>query len=316
MVTLDDIRAAAGRISGLAHRTPLMTSRTFDLAAGRPVRFKCENLQRGGAFKIRGAANFVFSLEPAELRAGVIGVSSGNHAQALAIAARSVGARATIVMPSDAPRGKLAATRGYGAEVIFYDRMRERREEVVARVAAERGGVIVPPFDHPWIVAGQGTAALELLAEGGDVETLVVPVGGGGLIAGCATAAKAMRPGIRIYGVEPERAADTFESLRRAERVEIAPPETIADGLRATRPGEVTFPIVQRLVDGVVLVSEDEIRAAVRFLLLRMKLLVEPSGAVGAAALLAGRIPGAGPVGVIVSGGNIDPEQLAAIVIA
>ncbi len=314
MMTLDDIRAAAARIGDIVHRTPVLASRTFREATGVASFFKCENFQRGGAFKIRGAANFIFQLTGEQLRAGVVAVSSGNHAQAVAISAAHVGARATIVMPTDAPRAKVDATRGYGAEIVFFDRMRERRDDVVARITAERGGVFVPPFDHEWIAAGQGTAAVELLEERPDLEALVCPVGGGGLIAGCATAAKSLRQGIRVYGVEPELAADTHESLARGERVEIAPPETIADGLRTTKPGAVTFPIVERLVDQVVLVTEDEIREAVRFLLLRMKILVEPSGAVGAAAILAGKLPAdVRSAGVILSGGNVDPEVLAAI---
>lgn len=313
-VTPEHIRFAAARIADIARRTPVLSSRTFNSSTGVEAFFKCENFQRGGAFKIRGAANFIFSLPPEQLRAGVVGVSSGNHAQAVAIAARAVGVPATLVMPLDAPRSKLEATRGYGASIVQFDRMRERREEVVARVAADRGGVIVPPFDHPWIVAGQGTAALELIEEVDGLDALIVPIGGGGLISGCATAAKALNPSIRVYGVEPELAADTWQSLRQGDRVEIPPPETIADGLRTTRPGEVTFPIIQRLVDDVVLVSEDEIRAAVRFLLTRMKILVEPSGAVGAAALLSGKIrPGPSRAGLILSGGNVDYEQLASL---
>jgi threonine dehydratase len=314
MVTLDDVRAAAARIRPIVHRTPVLASRTFQETTGIAAFFKCENFQRGGAFKIRGAANFLFQLTGDELRAGVVAVSSGNHAQAVAIAASHVGAAATIVMPSDATRTKLAATRGYGAEIVFYDRMRERREDVVERVAEERGGVFVPPFDHEWIAAGQGTAALELFEKRPDIDALVVPVGGGGLIAGCATAAKALRPGLRVYGVEPELASDTHQSLARGKRVEIPPPQTIADGLRTTKPGKITFPIVQRLVDEIVLVTEEEIREAVRFLLLRMKILVEPSGAVGAAAILAGKLPsGVGSAGVILSGGNVDPDALSGI---
>ncbi len=314
MVTIDEIRAAAGRIREIAHRTPVLTSRSFNRESRVETFFKCENFQRGGAFKIRGAANFIFSLRPEELAVGLVAVSSGNHAQAVAIAAGVAGARATLIMPDDAPRSKLEATRGYGADIVAFDRLRERREEVVGRVAAERGGVIVPPFDHDWIVAGQGTVALEFIEEIPDLDALIVPVGGGGLIAGCATAAKALRPSIRIFGVEPELASDTWQSLRARERLEIPPPATIADGLRTTRPGEVTFPIIERLVDGIVLVGEDEIKAAVRFLVSRMKMLVEPSGAVGAAALLAGKLPqGLGKVGVVISGGNMDLDQLAAM---
>ncbi len=311
-MTLDEIRQAAVRIRPIAHRTPVMTSRSFNREAGFEAFFKCENFQRGGAFKIRGAANFIFSIPEGERARGVVAFSSGNHAQAVAIAAASVGAPATIVMPGDAPRSKVEATRGYGARVVTFDRLREDREAIGRRLAAETGATLVPPFDHPWIIAGQGTAALELMEEVPDLDALIVPVGGGGLISGCATAAKALRPSIRVYGVEPEDGNDTWLSLRAGERREIPPPATIADGLRAQKPGAVTFPIIQRLVDDVLLAGESEIKAAVKFLLTRMKILAEPSGAVPAAVALAKKLPpGIRRAGILISGGNVDYELLA-----
>ncbi len=313
-VTLNDIRGAAARIAPIARRTPVMTSRSFDREAGVQAFFKCENLQRGGAFKIRGAANFLFSIPKPDLARGVVAFSSGNHAQAVAIAAKEVGARAIVVMPADAPKSKVAATRANGAEIVTYDRLREDREAIGAKIAAETGATLVPPYDHPWTMAGAGTTAAELLAEVGDLGALAVCIGGGGLIAGCAIAAKALAPGIRIFGVEPELANDTWLSVRKGERVGIELPETIADGLRSPKPGTLTFPVIQRLVEDVVLVSEDEIKAAVRFLLSRMKILVEPSGAVAAAAVLFRKLPlEIKRVGVILSGGNVDQDVLASI---
>lgn len=313
-VQFTDIQAAAERIAAIAHRTPVFTSRTFDAIAGGKVFFKCENFQRGGAFKIRGAANFVYSIPKDQLGRGVVGFSSGNHAQAVAIAAASVGAPATIVMPADAPASKLDATRGYGARVITYDRATESREAISERISCESGATLIPPFDHPWIVAGQGTAALELLHEIGELDALVVPIGGGGLISGSAIAAKALCPSIRIFGVEPEDANDTLLSLRAGSRIEIPPPHTIADGLRAPKPGAITFPIIQKLVDDVVLVSDQEIRETMIFLLTRMKMVVEPSGAVTAAALFHHKLPsGIQRAGAILSGGNVDLEILRAL---
>jgi threonine dehydratase len=288
-----------------------MTSRTFNAASGVRTFFKCENLQRGGSFKMRGAANFVFSLEPEQLARGVVAYSSGNHAQALAIAAEFAGAPATLVMPLDAPRSKVEATRAHGATILTYDRLRENREAIGRRISEESGAALVPPFDHPWTIAGQGTAALELLEQAPDIDALLAPTGGGGLLAGCALIAKEIRPAIRIFGVEPADANDMQLSLRAGRRIEIAPPKTCADGLRATQPGEVTFPIVARLAEDVLLVSEDEIRAAMRFLLTRLKIVVEPSGAVAAAAVLSGKLPaGVRSAGVILSGGNVDLEFL------
>jgi threonine dehydratase len=288
-----------------------MTSRIFDAEAGLRAFFKCENLQRGGSFKIRGASNFVFSLARETLSRGVVAYSSGNHAQALAIAAEFAGAPATLVMPLDAPRSKVEATRAHGATIVTYDRLREDREAIGRRISEESGAALVPPYDHPWTIAGQGTAALELLEQAPQLDALVAPVGGGGLLSGCALIAKELRPGIRIFGVEPAAANDTLLSLRAGHRVAIEPPETLADGLRATQPGELTFPIVARLAEDVLLVSEDEIRAAMRFLLTRMKILVEPSGAVAAAAVLFHKLPaGIRSAGIVLSGGNVDLEVL------
>jgi threonine dehydratase len=310
-VSLSNIRAAADRIRGIAHRTPVFTSRTFDALADAQVYFKCENFQRGGAFKIRGASNFIYSIPKDQLSRGVVTYSSGNHAQAVAIAAASVNIKATIVMPDDAPKSKLDATRGYGAQVVTYDRRTENREAIGKRISEETGATIVPPYDHPWIVAGQGTAALELLEEIPDLEALVVCIGGGGLTSGCSIAAKALQPGIRIFGVEPEDGNDTYLSFRAGSRVEIPTPQTIADGLRAQKPGAITFPIIQKNVEDIVLVNDGEIRETMKFLLTRMKMVVEPSGAVPAAALFHHKLPkGPRKIGAIVSGGNVDLELL------
>jgi len=307
-----DVRAAAERIRPLARRTPVMTSAGFDAAAGARVFFKCENLQRGGAFKIRGASNLILSLPQEALARGVVAYSSGNHAQGVALAARHVGARAIIVMPEDAPRSKMEATRAYGAEVAAYNRFTENREEIAGKILEASGATLIPPFDHPLIMAGQGTAVLEPLEETGPLDALIAPIGGGGLLSGCATIARDMHSSIRIFGVEPEGANDTFLSMRAGERVTVAHPETIADGLRAPRPGELTFPVLRKHVEQVVLVSDDEIRAAVKFLLLRLKILVEPSGAAPAAALLFHKLPkNIGSIGVVLSGGNVDFEDLA-----
>lgn len=309
--TFDEVLRARERLRGVANLTPVLTSRTLNALAGRDVFLKCENIQRGGAFKFRGAYNTISQFPEEARRHGVLAFSSGNHAQGVALAARLLGAPAVICMPQDAPAVKVAATRGYGAEVIFYDRLKEDREALARRIAEERGMTIVPPFDHPWIMAGAGTAALELLEQAPDLDALIAPIGGGGLISGTAIATHGARPSIRIFGVEPADGDDTRRSLRAGERVSIPPPRTIADGLRATTPGELTFPIVRRHVEDILLVSDGEVLEAMRFALLRLKLVIEPSGAVPLAALLAGRLPaGVGRVGVIVSGGNIDPSLL------
>jgi len=311
-IAANDVRAAAGRIRPLARRTPVMTSDAFDAAAGLHAFFKCENLQQGGAFKIRGAANLILSLPREAATRGVVAYSSGNHAQATAIAARHVGAAATIVMPQDAPRLKMESTRAYGANVVTYNRFTEQREAIAQRILEETGANLVPPFDHPMIMAGQGTTALELLDEVAEMDALIAPVGGGGLLSGCAVIAKDLKPGIRIFGAEPEGANDTFLSFQAGERVTVNP-DTIADGLRAPRPGELTFPVIRRLAEAIVLVTDDELRATVKFLLSRLKILVEPSGAAAAAAVLHRKLPAdIRTVGVVLSGGNVDFEQLAA----
>lgn len=313
-IQLSDIQAAAQRIKSIAHRTPVFTSRTFDQLAGAKVFFKCENYQRGGAFKIRGASNFVYSIPKDQLNRGVVTFSSGNHAQAVAIAAASVNISATIVMPEDAPKAKLAATRGYGAKVVTYDRLKDDREAIGRKISEETGATIIPPYDHPWTIAGQGTAALELLEEVPDLDALVVCIGGGGLMSGCSIAAKALRPGIRIFGVEPDDGNDTYLSFRAGARMKIRTPQTIADGLRSQMPGEITFPIVQKNVEDIVLVNDREIRETMKFLLSRMKMVVEPSGAVPATALFHRKLPaGLAKIGAIVSGGNVDLEFLQTI---
>ena len=310
-IQLADIRQAAERVRAIAHRTPVFSSRSFDAVAGARVFFKCENLQRGGAFKIRGAANFVYSIPQDHLACGVVSYSSGNHAQAVAIAAASVGIPATIVMPADAPQSKLDATRGYGARVVTYDRMTGNREAIGRQISEESGATLIPPYDHPWTIAGQGTAALEFLEEIENLDALVVPIGGGGLISGCSIAAKALSPSIRVFGVEPEDGNDTYLSLRSGSRVEIPMPQTIADGLRATKPGAITFPIIQKNVENIVLVSDREIRDTMKYLLTRMKILVEPSGAATAAALYHRKLPAnLKRVGAILSGGNVDLQFL------
>ncbi len=311
-VTFEDIERAAERIKGLAQRTPVMTSQAFNEKSGVDAVFKCENMQKGGAFKIRGAANFLYSIPKNELPRGVVAYSSGNHAQAVAIAAKSVGAPATLIMPEDAPQSKVEATRAQGPHIIRFDRFKEDRDLIGAKISEETGAWLVPPYDHPWTMAGAGTVALELLEQAPDLEALVICIGGGGLIAGCAIAAKHIKPSIRIFGVEPANASDTYQSYEAGKRVKISTPDTIADGLRSPSPGELTFPIIQKHVGKIVLVSEDEIRATVKFLLTRMKILVEPSGAVAAAAVMFGKLPaGLGRVGIVLSGGNVDLDQLA-----
>jgi len=312
MLTFNDILQARERLSGVAHRTPVLTSQQFNELAGCQVFFKAENLQRVGAFKFRGAYNKLAALGETGRRNGVLAFSSGNHAQAVALAAKLFNVPAVIVMPQDAPQIKVQATRGYGAEIIFYDRYGESREELGERLCAERGLALVPPFDDELIMAGQGTAALELLEEVPELDALLVPVSGGGLLAGCAVAAKHLRPAIRLFGVEPETGNDTWLSLQRGERVEIAVPKTIADGLQVNAPGKLTFPILQSLIEQILLVSDPEMIATLRYMLERMKVLVEPSGAIGAAALFHHKLDLAGQrVGVILSGGNVDLIKLA-----
>lgn len=313
-INFADIEQAAGRIAPWAHRTPVLTSKTLNRETGKQIYLKAESFQVGGAFKFRGACNFVFSLSPEELKRGVLAYSSGNHAQAVALAAQRAGAKATVVMPSDAPKAKMAATAAAGATIVQYDRMTEDREAICRKLAEESGATVIPPFDHPLTIAGQGTAAIELLEEAPGLDALVACLGGGGLLGGCAVAAKAMRPGIRVFGAEPELANDFWMSLQQGKPVAIPPPPTMADGLRTLCPGKLTFPIVQQHVEAVALISEDEIKAAVRFLLERLKIVVEPSGAVGVAAALFGKLPAeVKSVGVVISGGNVDLDQLAAL---
>jgi threonine dehydratase len=311
-LTLDDVRAAARRLGNRIHRTPVIACQSFDDACGHAVFFKCENLQRAGAFKIRGALNKLLALTPAERARGVVAFSSGNHAQGVALAARMVGTTAIICMPKDAPALKLEATRNYGAEVVFYDRLTDDREAVAREVMERTGRVLVPPYDDPAIMAGQGTAALELLEDVPSLDAILAPVGGGGLMAGCSTVARALFPGLQIFGVETESANDTYLSLRKGERVTIPPPPTIADGIRLTTPGALTFPILKSNLTDMLLVSDAEVRAAVRFLALRARIVVEPTGAVPAAAVLTGRapLPRGSRIGIILSGGNIDPDLL------
>ncbi|EGK09197.1 pyridoxal-phosphate dependent enzyme [Kroppenstedtia eburnea] len=313
-LNFQEILSAEKQLAGVSHQTPVLTSRTLNQRAGCEVWLKCENLQRMGAFKFRGAYNRISRLTEEQKRRGVIAFSSGNHAQATALAAGLLGVPAVLCMPMDAPGVKVDATREYGAEVIFYDRFKEDREEVATRTATDRSLTLIPPYDHPHIMAGAGTAALELLREVPDLDSVIAPVGGGGLLSGTSVAAKGVRPQICVFGVEPETADDTRRSLQAGKRIAIPAPHTLADGLRVTIPGEATFPVIQQHAEKIVTVSEREIRAALRFALFRMKLVVEPSGAVPLAALLFRRLPrNLRRIGVIISGGNIDPSVLAEI---
>jgi threonine dehydratase len=311
-LTWGDIDQARRRIEGVAHRTPVFHSRQFDEAAGATVFFKAENLQRAGAFKFRGAYNKIRAEQERRSFLEVVAYSSGNHAQAVALVSKLLGVKATLVMPNDAPAAKLAATRGYGADVVLYDRYAGDREEIGERLVRERGALLVPPFDDPLIMAGAGTATAELLEDVPDLDVLLVPVSGGGLIAGSATAAKHLRPGIVVYGVEPETANDVAQSLEKGERVTIPVPRTIADGLQVACVGRLTFPVIQKTVSRVLLVSDDEMIETLTWTLERMKVLVEPSGIAGAAAVRHRKADFAGKrVGVIWSGGNLDHKQLS-----
>jgi threo-3-hydroxy-L-aspartate ammonia-lyase len=313
-ISFDDVQAAAEQLKGIARRTPVETSKTLDRLTGRQVYLKCEQLQRSGSFKFRGAYNAISRLSEDQQKRGVVAFSSGNHAQGVALAAQLLGVPAAICMPDDAPGVKIAATREYGAEVLIYERATTDREAFARGIAEERGAVLIPPYDYPHIIAGQGTAALELLQEVPDLDALVVPIGGGGLISGCSTAAKGLQPGIRIFGVETEGADDVRLSLEQGQRVKIAPPTTIADGIRTQSPGVLTFPIIQQYVEQVLVVSDNAVLDALRFLLLRMKLMSEPTGAVGPAALLSGLVPEeCQRVGVILCGGNVDPSLLSTL---
>jgi threonine dehydratase len=314
MLTLDSIIEAKNRISPRIHRTPVITSRSFNDTAGREVYFKCENLQRAGAFKIRGATNKILSLTPEERSRGVVAFSSGNHAQAVALASKEANVRAVIAMPTDAPKAKVEATRAYGADVRFYDRQRDDREAFAREIAESEGLTLVPPYDDYMIMAGQGTSALEFVEDVPELDALVTPCGGGGLFAGASTAAKGKNPQIRCFAVEAETANDTQQSFQKRERVSIPPPPTIADGMRNQSPGALTFPIILQNAEDVLTVSDQQIVEAMRFILFRMKLLAEPTGAAAAAAVMFGRLPEEiKRVGVIISGGNIDPETLQSL---
>lgn len=316
VIGLDDVRAAAARLDGVAHRTPVLTSRTLDAMVGATVLLKAETFQRGGAFKFRGAYNAVSSLAPDARERGVCAVSSGNHAAAVTLAAGLCGTRAVILMPSDAPALKRAATEGYGAEVVEFDRYRDDREALARSLAAERELTLVHPFDNPMVMAGQGTVALELLDQAAPaaLDVLVVSVGGGGLISGCATAVSALMPGATVIGVEPEASDDVARSLASGRRERVTPGRTIADGQQTPTSGELTWPIIQALVHDVVTVTDEQIVAAMRLLFERCKLVVEPSGACALAAVLAGAVPVAGQrVGVVLSGGNIGADAFAAL---
>ena len=314
-ITLENVRQAAQRLAGVAHRTPVVTSRTLDDRAGARVFLKCENFQRMGAFKFRGAYNRLVQLDAAQRKGGVVAFSSGNHAQGVALAAKILGIPATIVMPEDAPKSKVEATRGYGAEIVFYDRYRSHRAEIAQGICDERGAVMVPPFNDRDIIAGAGTAALELLEDTGNLDIVLTPVGGGGLISGTGIAAHGIDPNAAIYGVEPEAGNDAQQSLRRGEIVHIDVPQTIADGLQTQAPGDVTFAVMREHVREIVTVSDDELRDAMRFAFERLKIVLEPSGAAGLAAVLNGRIPSEGKrVGIVISGGNVDAERFGSLV--
>ncbi|MGZ4651172.1 MAG: threo-3-hydroxy-L-aspartate ammonia-lyase [Kineosporiaceae bacterium] len=316
-IGIDDVRAAAARLSGVAHRTPVATSTTLDDRTGARIFVKCENLQRTGAFKFRGAYNALSQFTRQQRAAGVVAYSSGNHAQAVALAARLLGIPAVIVMPSDAPPVKVAATRSYGAEVVIYDRYTQDREVLSATLATDRGLTLIPPYDHPHVMAGQGTTALELVEQvrvldGGGLDMLLVPLGGGGLLSGCATVLAEEQPECRVVGVEPATGNDVQQSLRRGEIVHIDVPRTIADGAQTQHAGRLTFPVVQALIDEVVTVTDEQLVDAMRVVAERMKLVVEPTGALGIAAALDEVVPVRGRrVGVVASGGNVDVDRLA-----
>jgi threonine dehydratase len=314
-VSYADVDAASARLEGVAHRTPVATSRQFDSMTGAQAFFKCENLQRMGAFKFRGAYNALSQLDTAARARGVVAFSSGNHAQAVALAGKLLGVPAVIVMPADAPAVKVAATRGYGAEVVFYDRAAgQSRHELAARIAAEKGATVIPPFDHPHVIAGQGTATKELLEDVGPLDDLFVPCGGAGLLSGSAIAAHHLSPGTRVIGVEPAGGDDVARSFRTGTLQRVENPQTIADGARTESAGDITFPLVMRHVQDVVTVTDAQIVDAMRFLWERMKLVVEPTGALAAAAVMSGAIDVRDRrVGIILSGGNVDLKAVASL---
>ncbi|WP_017772669.1 threo-3-hydroxy-L-aspartate ammonia-lyase [Paraburkholderia kururiensis] len=316
-ISFDDVAAAHDRLRGVAHRTPVLTSSTANALSGAQLYFKCENFQRMGAFKFRGAYNSIAQFTPEQKAGGVITFSSGNHAQAIALSAKLLGVKAVIVMPEDAPAVKVAATRGYGGEVVFYNRYTEDREALGRRLAAERGLTLIPPYDHPHVMAGQGTAAKELIEEVGELDLLLVCLGGGGLLSGCAVAARALSPRCTIVGVEPEAGNDGQRSLRSGEIVHIDTPKTIADGAQTQHLGQYTFAVIRQLVDDIATVSDAELVDTMKFFASRMKIVVEPTGCLAAAAALQGKVDVKGKrVGVIVSGGNVDLMRFAELVSA
>ena len=310
-----EVEKAAARIKGVAHRTPVLTSTTANRLARAQLFFKCENFQRSGAFKFRGAYNALSKFTEDQRRAGVLTYSSGNHAQAIALSASLLGMAASIIMPHDAPALKVAATKGYGAEVIVYDRYKQNREEIGRQLAQQRGMTLIPPYDHPDVICGQGTAAMELFADTGPLDVLLVCLGGGGLLAGSALAAAAMSPDCRIIGVEPEAGNDGQQSLRSGAVVHIAVPDTIADGAMVTHLGAHNFEVIRREVDDIVTVSDEQLVATMRFFAERMKMIVEPTGCLAAAAALQGVVAAEGKkVGILVSGGNVDLARFARLV--
>lgn len=316
-ISFDDVAAAHDRLRGVAHHTPVLTSSTANALSGAQLYFKCENFQRMGAFKFRGAYNSIAQFTPEQKAGGVITFSSGNHAQAIALSAKLLGVKAVIVMPEDAPAVKVAATRGYGGEVVFYNRYTEDREALGRRLAAERGLTLIPPYDHPHVMAGQGTAAKELIEEVGELDLLLVCLGGGGLLSGCAVAARALSPRCTIVGVEPEAGNDGQRSLRSGEIVHIDTPKTIADGAQTQHLGQYTFAVIRQLVDDIATVSDAELVETMKFFASRMKIVVEPTGCLAAAAALQGNVDVKGKrVGVIVSGGNVDLMRFAELVSA
>ena len=314
-ISFDDVIAAQKRIAGAAHRTPVLTSTTADAMTGAQLFFKAENFQRMGAFKFRGGFNAVSQLTPEQRAKGVVAFSSGNHAQAIALSARLLDVKAVIIMPTDAPAAKLAATRGYGGEVVLYDRYSEDREAIGRRLSEERGLTLIPPYDHPHVMAGQGTAALELIEDAGPLDMLVAPLGGGGLLSGCATVAKALAPQSTVVGVEPAAGNDGQRSFKSGEIVHIGTPDTIADGAQTQHLGRLTFPVLQRYVDDIVTASDAELVEAMRFFASRMKIVVEPTGCLAAAAVFGGGLDVRGKrVGIILSGGNVDLLRFASLV--
>ncbi len=313
--TFEDVQAAAARLEGIAHRTPVLRSATIDAEFGAQLFFKCENFQRMGAFKFRGGYNALAKFTPEQRKRGALAFSSGNHAQAIALAARLLGMPAAIVMPQDAPAAKLAATRGYGAEVITYDRFTEDREAISRRLAEERGMTLIPPFDHEDVIAGQGTSALELFQEAGELDHLFVCMGGGGLLSGCALAARALSPRCKVYGVEPEAGNDGQQAFRTGERVKIEVPRTIADGAQTQQVGAITFEVIRRHVDDIFTATDAQLVDAMRFYAERMKMVVEPTGCLSlAGARHCGLDLQGARIGVLISGGNVDLARFAQLV--